>query len=86
MNLRRRRAIEETRAATNRRFNSPLTFLKTRASDLGLERTRQNKDGLESGTFECSGKKEDKNSKTTSWEQPRTLYLCLFPSPFGPAL
>ena len=36
--LRRRRSIEETRAATNRRFNSPLAFLRRRANERGLER------------------------------------------------
>lgn len=38
MNLRRRRTIVETRAATNTRFNSPLAFLKRRANELGLVR------------------------------------------------
>ena len=38
--LRRRRAVEETRALTNRKFNSPLAFLKRRANELGLTRTR----------------------------------------------
>ena len=36
--LRRRRAVEETRATTLRRFNSPLAFLKRRANELGLSR------------------------------------------------
>ena len=36
MNLRNRRAIEETRSRTNRRFNSPLAFLRRRANELGL--------------------------------------------------
>ena len=36
--LRRRRAVEETRASTIRRFNSPLAFLRRRANDIGLER------------------------------------------------
>ena len=34
--LRRRRSVEETRASTNRRFNSPLAFLRRRANELGL--------------------------------------------------
>ena len=36
--LRRRRAVKETRATTNRRFNSPLAFLRRRANELGLVR------------------------------------------------
>lgn len=36
--LRRWRAIEDTRAATCRRFNSPLAFLRQRANELGLSR------------------------------------------------
>ena len=36
--LRRRRAVKETRANTLRRFNSPLAFLKRRANDMELER------------------------------------------------
>ena len=39
MTLRERRMVEETRATSNRRFNSPLAFLKRRANDLGLVRT-----------------------------------------------
>ena len=34
--LRRRREVQEVRAATNRRFNSPLAFLRRRANELGL--------------------------------------------------
>ena len=34
--LRRRRSIEETRAATARRFNSPLAFLRRRANQIGI--------------------------------------------------
>ena len=34
--LRRRREIEEGRAVTNRRFNSPLAFIKRRANELGI--------------------------------------------------
>ena len=36
--LRNRREIEEIRATTNRRFNSPLAFLRRRANDIGLTR------------------------------------------------
>ena len=36
--LRRRRAIEESQAQTNRRFNSPLAFFKRRANELGVVR------------------------------------------------
>ena len=36
MNLRNRRAIQETQSRTNRRFNSPLAFLRRRANELGL--------------------------------------------------
>ena len=39
MTLRERRMVEETRATSNRRFNSPLAFLKRRANDLGLVKT-----------------------------------------------
>ena len=35
-NLRHRRAIVETQAQTNRRFDSPLAFFKRRANDLGF--------------------------------------------------
>ena len=35
--LRKRRQIEETKATTNRRFNSPLAFLRRRANELNLE-------------------------------------------------
>ena len=34
--LRRRREVQEVRAATSRRFNSPLAFLRRRANELGL--------------------------------------------------
>ena len=36
-NLRRRREIQESRATTNRKFNSPLEYLRRRANELGLE-------------------------------------------------
>ena len=45
--LRRRREVEETRASTNRRFNSPLAFLKRRANELGLARTRVEGENVE---------------------------------------
>ena len=38
MELRRRRWTEESRASTNRRFNSPLAYLRRRANELGLRR------------------------------------------------
>ena len=34
--IRNRREIEETRASTLRRFNSPLAFIKRRANELGV--------------------------------------------------
>lgn len=34
--LRRRRNIKETCASTSRRYNSPLSFLKRRANDMGV--------------------------------------------------
>ena len=41
-NLRARREVLETRAATQRRFNSPLVFMKRRANELGLWRLPNN--------------------------------------------
>ena len=41
MNLRERRMTEETRATSNRRFNSPLAYLRRRANDIGLVRSEQ---------------------------------------------
>ena len=38
--LRNRREIQETSALTNRRFNSPLAFIKRRANELGIVPTR----------------------------------------------
>ena len=41
MELRRRRWTEETRATTNRRFNSPLAYLRRRANELELRRQQE---------------------------------------------
>ena len=40
MELRNRREIRETSALTNRRFNSPLAFIKRRANELGIVPSR----------------------------------------------
>ena len=34
--MRRRREIEEVRAATERKFNSPMAYFRRRADELGL--------------------------------------------------